>query len=51
MDDTSFAYNEGLLQVVQNWQAKNLSDFYVTAIPFLGAFVVSPDAEPFGVFA
>lgn len=38
MDDTAYAYNDGLLQIAEAWQAKNLSDFYVSAIPFLRAW-------------
>ena len=35
MDNLAQTYNQGLLQLAESWQAKNLPDFYVTAIPFL----------------
>lgn len=40
MDNLAQTYNAGLLALAQKWQAKNLTDFYVTAVPFLSNMTV-----------
>jgi len=49
MDNTAYAYNAGLMQITQEWQAKNLTDFYVTAIPFLRTPLIDISSDLVGI--
>jgi len=40
MDLHTVAYNQGLQNLAEQWQAKNLSDFYVSVQPFLEGLVI-----------